>query len=44
VLPLSPLLADSRLSKTVRRRSWSLAVSIGLQAVAVYLLWTIGNP
>jgi hypothetical protein len=44
VLPLSPLLADSRLSRTSARRRWSLAISIALQALAVYLLWTIGNP
>lgn len=43
VLPLSPLLADPRLSQSPRRRRWSLMISIGMQAAAVYLLWTIGN-
>ncbi|WP_345800304.1 hypothetical protein AAIB33_12600 [Microbacterium sp. AZCO] len=44
VLPLSPLLADRRLSRTRRRRLWSIAVSLALQAAAVFLLWTLGNP
>ena len=44
LLPLSPLLADSRIAQTRRRRRWSVAVSLALQPVAVLLLWTIGNP
>jgi hypothetical protein len=44
VLPLTPLLADGRLSETRRRRTWSLSISIVLQAGAVLLLWVIGNP
>jgi hypothetical protein len=44
LLPLSPLLADGRLSQSRRRQGWSVTVSIALQALAVYLLWTIGNP
>ncbi|QIG39793.1 hypothetical protein G5T42_10110 [Microbacterium sp. 4R-513] len=44
VLPLAPLLADDRLSRTRRRRAWSLAISIALQVVAVFLLWTLANP
>jgi hypothetical protein len=44
VLPLTPLLADGRLSETRRRRRWSLAISLVLQAGAVLLLWVIGNP
>lgn len=43
-LPLSPLLADSRLSATRRRRLWTIGISISLQAAAVYFLWTVGNP
>ena len=44
LLPLSPLLADSRISQTRRCRLWSVGISLALQPVAVYLLWTIGNP
>jgi hypothetical protein len=44
LLPLAPLLADSRLSETRRRRVWSVVICIALQVVAVFLLWTIGNP
>jgi hypothetical protein len=44
VLPLTPLLADGRLSETRRRRVWSLSISLVLQAGAVLLLWVIGNP
>jgi hypothetical protein len=44
VLPLTPLLADSRLSASARARRWSLGGSIAVQAVAVYLLWALGNP
>jgi hypothetical protein len=44
VLPLSPLLADSRLLQSPQRQRWAVTISIALQAVAVYLLWTIGNP
>ena len=44
VLPLTPLLADSRLSASARARRWSLGGSFALQAVAVYLLWALGNP
>jgi hypothetical protein len=44
LLPLSPLLADSRLTGSRRVQVWSLAISLALQALAVYLLWTIGNP
>ncbi|MFE1645562.1 hypothetical protein [Microbacterium sp. P01] len=44
VLPLAPLLADERLSSSPRRRQWSLWVAIGLQVVAILLLWTIGWP
>ncbi len=44
VLPLSPLLADSRLSQSPRRRHWSVAASVAMQAAAIYLLWTLGNP
>ncbi len=43
-LPLVPLLADERISKTHRRRKWTLVSVIVLQAVAVLLLWTIGFP
>ena len=43
-LPLSPLLADERLSSTRRRRVGSIAVCLVLQAAAVFLLWTLGNP
>ncbi|WP_344097450.1 hypothetical protein [Microbacterium deminutum] len=44
VMPLSPLLGDERLSATPRRRRWLLATCLALQAVAVFLLWTIGYP
>lgn len=44
ILPLTPLLADGRLSDTRRRRVWSLSISLVLQAGAVLLLWVIGNP
>ncbi|MCR2764519.1 hypothetical protein NQ152_13490 [Microbacterium sp. zg.B48] len=44
VLPLSPLLADGRLSQSRRRQWWCVAACLTLQAAAVCLLWTIGNP
>lgn len=44
VLPLAPLLADDRLSRTRRRRVSSLAVCLVLQVAAVLVLWTLGNP
>lgn len=44
VMPLAPLLADSRLSTTPRRRRWLVTACIVLQAVAVFLLWTLANP
>ena len=44
VLPLAPLLADDRLSRTRRRRVWSVTVCLALQAGAVLVLWTLGNP
>ncbi|MFH8252393.1 hypothetical protein ACH3VR_18650 [Microbacterium sp. B2969] len=44
LLPLAPLLADDRLSRTRRRRVCAVAACIVLQAGAVILLWTIGNP
>lgn len=44
LMPLAPLLAEERLSRTHRSRVWSLSISLVLQAVAVLLLWTLGNP
>lgn len=44
LLPLAPLLADERISRTHRRRVWSLSICLALQAVAVLFLWTLGNP
>lgn len=43
-LPLSPLLADERLTATRRRRMWMLGGCLVLQAAAVLFLWTIGYP
>ncbi|KRA22330.1 hypothetical protein ASD65_17760 [Microbacterium sp. Root61] len=44
LLPLSPLLADDRLHSSARRRRWVVGTAVGLQAVGVLLLWTIGWP
>lgn len=44
ILPLSPLLADERLTATPRRRMWLLGGCLVLQAAAVLVLWTIGYP
>lgn len=44
LLPLAPLLADERLSSTVVRRRWGVAICLVGQVVAVLLLWTIGWP
>jgi len=44
LMPMAPLLADERLSSTVRRRRLGVVVCLVLQVVAVLLLWTIGWP
>jgi hypothetical protein len=44
LLPLAPLLADGRLSRTRTRRWTLLAVSIALQAPAMVFLWFLGYP
>jgi hypothetical protein len=44
LLPVSPALADERLSSTPRRRRITLGGALFLQAAAVLLLWTLGNP
>jgi len=44
MMPLSPLLGDERFSSTQHRRQWLLLGCLGLQVVAVFLLWTIGYP
>ncbi|AZS36257.1 hypothetical protein CVS47_00857 [Microbacterium lemovicicum] len=44
LMPMAPLLADSRLSSTATRRRLGVVVCIVLQVVAVLLLWTIGWP
>lgn len=44
LMPLSPLLADERLSSTRRRRQWMLGGCIVLQAAAAMFLWTVGYP
>ncbi len=44
LLPLSPLLGHPALSRTRRRRIISLAVSVALQPVSIYLLWVIYPP
>jgi hypothetical protein len=44
LLPISPILADERLSSTKRRRRITLGGALVLQAAAVLLLWTIGYP
>ncbi len=44
LLPMSPMLADERLSSTRRRRQVTLIGALVLQVAAVLLLWTIGFP
>jgi hypothetical protein len=44
LLPLSPLLGHPALSRTRRRRIASLAVSIALQPLAIYVLWVVYPP
>ena len=44
LLPLSPLLGHPALSSTRRRRIVSLAVSVALQPIAIYLLWVVYPP
>ncbi|WP_159500302.1 hypothetical protein [Microbacterium sp. 18062] len=44
LLPASPLLAHERLSSTRAWRRGTLGAAIGLQALAVLVLWTIGYP
>jgi len=44
VLPLSTLLANTRLTGSRRRQLWAVTVSLGMQVAGVILLWTIGNP
>jgi hypothetical protein len=41
---MAPLLGDERWSSTPRRRVAILAGCLVLQAVAILLLWTRGNP
>jgi hypothetical protein len=43
-LPLAPLLADERIAVTERRPALTVSVLVGLQAVAVLLLWILGHP
>lgn len=43
-LPLTPLLADDRLASSRTRRVVCLSTCLALQAGAVFLLWTLGNP
>ena len=44
LVPMAPLMADDRWSSTPRRRTAILVGSIVLQAVAILLIWTRGNP
>ncbi len=44
LMPMAPILADDRLSSTPRRRTAILVGCLVLQAVAILLLWTRGNP
>ena len=44
MMPLAPLLADPALSATRLRRRTLLAIGIGLQPVAIVLLWFLGYP
>ena len=44
LMPMAPLTADDRWSSTPRRRTAILAGCVVLQAVAILLLWTRGNP
>ncbi len=44
LLPLSPLLGHPALSRTLRRRAISLAVSLVLQALAIWQLWVVYPP
>ena len=44
LMPMAPLLGDERWSSTPRRRTAILVGCLVLQAVAILLLWTRGNP
>ncbi len=44
LLPLSPLLGHPALSRTMRRRVISLAASLVLQVLAIWVLWIVYPP
>lgn len=44
MMPLSPLLADDRLTSTPKRRVSILVGCIALQVLCVWLLWTTNHP